>query len=104
MAQLKKEFLALAEENKAYPIGAGKHTITVRTEIEGPGKAGTATILVDQNEVAKVNLTRTVPAAFTATETFDVGVDLGPTVDLGYLDRRPFEFEGSIKSLKVRLK
>ena len=41
------------------------------------------------------------PAAFTATETFDVGMDLGSTVSLGYFDRRPFKFSGKINDVTV---
>ena len=47
---------------------------------------------------------RTVPAAFTASETFDVGVDLGSPVSLDYFDRRPFAFDGKINSVTVDLK
>ena len=55
-------------------------------------------------KVGKVALTRTVPLAFTASETFDVGADLGSTVSLSYLEKRPFEFDGKIHSVNVRLK
>jgi len=44
-----------------------------------------------------------VPAAFTASETFDVGTDLGSTVSNEDFDRRPFEFNGHIESVKVHL-
>jgi arylsulfatase len=47
---------------------------------------------------------RTVPAAFTASESFDVGVDLGSPVSLDYFDRRPFAFDGTIDSVRVSLK
>jgi arylsulfatase len=47
---------------------------------------------------------RTVPAAFTASETFDVGTDLGSPVSLDYFDRRPFPFEGKINAVEVKLK
>ena len=40
----------------------------------------------------------------TATETFDVGVDLGSPVSLNYFDRRPFEFTGRIATVRVNLK
>jgi arylsulfatase len=84
-------------------ISPGKHKIEVITEIAGPGQKGTATILVDGTKVGKAALARTVPAAFSASETFDVGVDLGSTVSLDYFDRRPFKFEGKIDSVKVNL-
>ncbi len=86
------------------PLSAGEHTIEVTTEIKGPGEPGTVTLAVDGKEVAKTALKRTVPAAFTATETFDVGIDLGSPVSLNYYDRRPFEFTGKIKRVDVELK
>lgn len=86
------------------PLAAGRHEIKVITDIEGPGKAGTATLIVDGQEVGKADLKRTVPLAFTASETFDVGADLGSTVSLDYLEQRPFPFEGQIHTVKVALK
>jgi hypothetical protein len=47
---------------------------------------------------------RTVATAFTASETLDVGVDLGSPVSLDYFDRRPFVFDGNINSVTVELK
>jgi arylsulfatase len=85
------------------PLGAGRHVIEVVTDIKGPGQSGTVTLIVDGNSVGEVDLKRTVPAAFTATETFDVGVDLGSTVSLSYYDRRPFAFTGKIESVQVQL-
>jgi len=89
--------------NSAAPIAAGRHQIEVVTDIAGPGKSGTATLLVDGKEVGKADLTRTVPAAFTASETFDVGIDLGAPVAAAYDARRPFEFNGTIRSVRVEL-
>ena len=59
---------------------------------------------VDGKEVARTTVKRTVPAAFTASETFDVGVDLGSPVSLDYFDRRPFRFNGKIEKVEVNLK
>jgi arylsulfatase len=58
---------------------------------------------VDGAEVARTTVKRTVPAAFTASESFDVGVDLGSPVSLDYFDRRPFRFDGNISAVKVQL-
>jgi hypothetical protein len=33
----------------------------------------------------------------------DVGVDLGSPVSINYADRRPFELDGKINSVKVKL-
>ena len=85
------------------PLPPGKHAITVTTAIEGPGKPGKVTVAVDGKESFQVALARTVPAAFTASESLDVGVDLGSMVSEAHHDRRPFAFEGTIGTMKVRL-
>ena len=87
----------------ATPLLAGKHTIEVDTTIARPGAPGTVVITVDGAQVGNVELKRTVPLAFTATETFDVGTDLGSPVSINYADRRPFTFNGKIKSVDVQL-
>ena len=92
------------EARSAQPLAAGKHKIVVDTTIAGPGKEGTAVITVDGKEVGKAELKRTVPAAFTASESLDVGIDLGSTVSTDYYDRRPFKFDGKIASVRVELK
>ena len=57
-------------------------------------------VKVDGQEVARTTVKRTVPAAFSASETFDVGVDLGSPVSLDYFDRRPFAFNGKSRRSK----
>ena len=59
---------------------------------------------MDGKEVARTTVKRTVAGAFTASETFDVGVDLGSPVSLDYFDRRPFRFSGKIEKVTVELK
>ena len=81
----------------------GKHTIEVATTIAKPGAPGQVAISVDGKQVANVKLKRTVPLAFTATESFDVGVDLGSPVSRDYAERRPFEFDGTINKVSVDL-
>jgi arylsulfatase len=87
-------------QNKLPP---GKHKIEVSTTIAKPGAPAEVVLKVDGTEVAHADVKRTVPAAFTASETFDVGVDLGSPVSLDYFDRRPFRFSGTINSLNVEL-
>ena len=69
-----------------------------------PGAPADVVLKVDGKEVARTTVKRTVPAAFTASETFDVGMDLGSPVSLDYFDRRPFKFDGKISVVDVRLK
>ncbi len=61
------------------------------------------TLSVDGQEVGSGRVPRTVPAAFTASETFDVGLDLGSPVSLSYFDRRPHALDGTIERLHVAL-
>ena len=82
----------------------GKHRIEVDTVIAKPGAPGEVIISVDGKEVARTTVKRTVPAAFTASETFDVGTDLGSPVSIDYFDRRPFQFDGKITAVNIRLK
>jgi arylsulfatase len=88
----------------AQPIPAGKHTIEVDTTLARPGAPATVVIKVGGQEAARTIVERTVPAAFTASETFDVGVDLGSPVSVQYVDRVPFVFDGTIHQMRVKLK
>jgi arylsulfatase len=82
-------------------IAAGSHRIVIDTTIAAPGGPAEVVISVDGAEAARTTVARTVPAAFTATESFDVGVDLGSPVSLAYEDRRPFPFTGRIAEVRV---
>ncbi len=82
----------------------GKHQIEVETTIARPGAPAAVILKVDGAEVARTTVKRTVPGAFTASETLDVGVDLGSPVSLDYFDRAPFKFGGTIEKVAVELK
>jgi Sulfatase len=84
-------------------IAPGKHIIEIVTEMAKPGAPATVTISVDGKQAAVCNVGRTVPAAFSATETFDVGIDMGSPVSLKYHKKAPFEYNGKINSVKVNL-
>ena len=85
-------------------LAPGKHRIEVDTTIAKPGAPAEVVLTVDGKEVARTTVKRTVPAAFTASESFDVGIDLGSPVSLDYFDRRPFRFNGKIEEVEVKLK
>ena len=55
-------------------------------------------------EAFRVDVKRTVAGAFSASETFDVGEDLGSPVSFDYFDRAPFAFDGRIETVTVDLK
>ena len=86
-------------------ISAGKHRIEVTTKLQSaqPLSAADVVLKVDGVEVGRTTVARTVPGAFSASETFDVGVDLGSTVSLDYMERRPFRFDGKVSAVKVVL-
>jgi arylsulfatase A-like enzyme len=84
-------------------LAAGRRRIEVGTTIEMPGASATVILSVDGREVAHTLVKRTVPVAFTASESFDVGIDLGSPVSLAYFDRRPFKFDGKIKKVEVKM-
>ena len=90
----------------AQKIAAGRHRIEVDTTFmdKRPLSPATVVLKVDGVEVARTTVQRTVPAAFTASETFDVGVDLGSPVSMAYFDRRPFRFGGKIHKVEVGLR
>jgi len=85
-------------------IPAGKHRIEVATQIAKPGAAADVVLTVDGAEVARTTVKRTVSGAFTASESFDVGLDLGSPVSLDYFDRAPFPFNGKIDGVTVELR
>jgi hypothetical protein len=90
----------------ASKIAPGKRRIEVRTQFESPRPLSPAEVVlkVDGQEVARTTVNHTVPAAFTASETFDVGIDLGSPVSLDYFDRAPFKFTGKIEKVTVELR
>ncbi len=87
-------------------VSPGRHTITVDTRLTGkrPGSPAEVVLSVDGAEVARATVPRTVPAAFTASESFDVGIDLGSPVGREYFDRRPFAFDGKIGKVTVTVR
>jgi hypothetical protein len=86
------------------PIPTGKVTIAVETKFDGPQREAPATVTfrVNGKQVGQGRIGRSVPAAFTASETFDVGMDLGSPVSLDYHDRAPFKFTGRIEKINIR--
>lgn len=94
-----ERYTARSEEK----LAPGRHKIEVNTSIAKPGAPAEIVLKVDDSEVGRTTVKRTVPAAFSASETFDVGVDLGSPVSMDYFDRRPFKFDGEIETVDVRL-
>jgi len=88
------------------PIAAGKHIVEVETNFvsKRPLSPAEVIIRIDGIEAARTTVARTVPGAFTPSESFDVGTDLGAPVAIEYAQRRPFKFNGTIQRFAVQLK
>jgi arylsulfatase len=94
------ERFRIASEDKLTP---GKHAIRFEFKYDGGGvgKGGTGTLLVDDKEVAKGRIEKTILGRFSADETFDTGEDTGSPVSGRY--KAPFRFGGTIKRIEIDL-
>jgi len=80
------------------PEGEVQIVMEMRTP---PQRAAPAelTFWINGSEVARGTVERTIPAAFTASEGFDVGMDTNSPVADAYFDRAPFAFTGKLRRL-----
>ncbi len=85
-------------------IPTGKVKIEVETKYDTKERLAPATVTLKVNgkQVGQGRVERSVPAGHTASETFDVGADLGSPVALDYFDRAPFRFNGKIEKINIR--
>jgi arylsulfatase A-like enzyme len=86
------------------PLAPGRHTIRFEFAYDGGGmgKGGTGTLFVDDRQVARGRIERTIPIRVTLDESLDVGEDTGTPVNLGY--DVPFKFTGKLDKLVIELK
>jgi arylsulfatase len=80
------------------PAGDVKIAMEMRTPLEHAASAE-LTFWINGEPAATGTVERTVPAVFTASETFDVGLDTSSPVVNDYLDKAPFAFKGTLKKL-----
>ena len=87
-------------------VSPGKATLGFEYEQQGKevGSGGVGRLYLDGKKVGEGKLEKQVPFIFSATETFDIGMDLGATVSSAYHDERPFAFTGKIEKVTVDLK
>jgi arylsulfatase len=97
-------FLGLEQYKVAAPqaVPAGKATVRMNFDYDGGGlgKGGTATILVNGEQVASGRIERTQPMIFSADETAGVGVDDATPVTADY-EERDNAFTGKIFEVVV---
>ena len=84
-------------------LGPGKHKLDIQETISQPGAPAEVQIQVDGKPAISAKVPRTVPGAFTASETLDVGKDLGAPVSIRYAEKAPYAFGGKILSMVVEL-
>jgi len=82
------------------PLPAGEVSIAMemRTPMERAAPAELK-FWINGEPASGGTVRRTVPATFTASETFDVGMDTSSPVANAYFDKAPFEFEGRLARL-----
>ncbi|QDT65983.1 arylsulfatase [Calycomorphotria hydatis] len=84
------------------PTGQSKVSMTyVQAEKSEVATGGTVTLKVDGQKVGEGELPHVIPKRFSATETLDIGKDLGSTVTPAY--EAPFEFNGEIEKVTITL-
>ena len=86
----------------AIPTGKVRMEVEMVFDSQERMAPATVTLSVNGKQVGQGRVERSVPAAFTASETFDVGKDLGSPVALDYYDRAPFAFNGTIDRINIR--
>jgi arylsulfatase len=100
-------FLGLQEFKVTAPkaVAQGKAIIRMNFDYDGGGigKGGTATILVNGEQVASGRIERTQPMIFSADETAAVGVDDATPVTADYREREN-AFTGRILKVTVDVK
>jgi arylsulfatase A-like enzyme len=83
------------------PAGEVKIALEMKTPMERAAPAELK-FWINGKEAATGRVQRTVPAAFTASETFDVGMDTSSPVADDYFDKAPFKFQGTLKRLHFK--
>jgi len=87
------------------PLAPGNHIIRAKFAYDGGGigKGATATLLVDEKQVAEVKIPQTIGVRFSLDETFDIGQDTGTPVLEEYESKMPFPFSGTLSKFVVVL-
>jgi arylsulfatase len=100
---------AIYQVSSAEILSAGEMEIVLDYEqkpfkrfVETTG--GPATLRINGKVVGSGMIENAVVGRFSATETLDIGVDLGATVSAAYREKAPFAFTGTIKDVTIELK
>jgi hypothetical protein len=101
--ELYYEYSALLLKRDKIKVGAlPAGDVTIALEMRTPMERAAAADVkfwINGKEAAQGKVQRTVPAVFTASETFDVGMDTSSPVADDYFNKAPFKFQGTLKQL-----
>lgn len=64
---------------------------------------GTVELFINDKKVGEGKVEKAVPSRFSATETLDIGVDLGAPVMPAYREKLPYKFNGQIKKVDLEV-
>jgi hypothetical protein len=86
-------------------LAPGNHIIRVKFNYDGGGigMGATATLFVNEKQVAQSRIPETIGVRFSLDETFDIGQDTGTPVLEEYESRMPFPFTGTLTKFVVVL-
>jgi hypothetical protein len=78
--------------------------IEVETAYAVPKPAGPLNIIMKVNGevVATGQVPISAPLLFTGNDCLDIGIALGSPVSLGYFDKMPFKFNGTVEQVHVQ--
>ena len=98
--------LFLIERTKlrsSQPLPAGRHKLEIVTQHTDDNPRGPLSIkcILNGNKLFEGIVPRPAALLFTANDCLDVGQALGSPVSLGYRERAPFKFNGTIHSMQV---
>lgn len=82
------------------PIGDVEIAMEMRTPPGWGGLPAELVFFINGEKVKEATIDRTIPGTFTASETFDVGMDTASPVADAYFDMAPFPFNGDLKRLR----
>jgi arylsulfatase len=94
------------EVSSADSLKPGKHDVSMAFNYDGGGigKGGEVRLIVDGREAGRGRVERTLPFRLSLDETLDIGEETGTPVSEAYANRMPFEFEGTLHKVEIRLK
>jgi arylsulfatase len=84
---------------EAIPTGAVTVTMLFAADEAKPGTGGTVTLHANGTVIGEGKMPHTVPIAFSSYAGMDIGRDNGLVVDLGYEDKAPYAFTGTVKKV-----